>query len=80
MIKIRLQRKGKKHLSIYSIVVANIKSPRNGKIIQKLGYYNSMNKIIKIKKNKILKWIKNGAQLTNIIKYILKKKKIKYLN
>ncbi|WGH26044.1 MAG: 30S ribosomal protein S16 [Candidatus Shikimatogenerans bostrichidophilus] len=74
MIKIRLQRKGKKHYAIYSIVVANNKSPRNGKIIKKLGYYNPHNKKLYINKKETLKWIKNGAKITNTVKYIIKKK------
>ncbi|WGH28073.1 MAG: 30S ribosomal protein S16 [Candidatus Shikimatogenerans bostrichidophilus] len=73
MIKIRLQRKGKKHYSLYSIVVANTKSSRNGKIIEKLGNYNPHNKNIKINKKKIKKWIKNGAKISNTVKYIIKK-------
>ncbi|WGH27072.1 MAG: 30S ribosomal protein S16 [Candidatus Shikimatogenerans bostrichidophilus] len=74
MIKIRLQKKGKKHFTIFSIVVANIKSPRDGKIIQKLGYYNPHKKIIKINKKNFIKWFKNGAKLTNTVKYLIKKK------
>ncbi|BDT61565.1 MAG: 30S ribosomal protein S16 [Flavobacteriales endosymbiont of Rhyzopertha dominica] len=75
MLKIRLQRKGKKHLPIYNIVVANSKSPRDGKIIIKLGYYNPIKNIINININTTIKWLKNGAIPTNTVKYIIKKSK-----
>ncbi|WGH25679.1 MAG: 30S ribosomal protein S16 [Candidatus Shikimatogenerans bostrichidophilus] len=81
MIKIRLQRKGKKHYSIYSIVLADSKKPRDGKIIKKLGIYNpNLNndkKIIIYNKEEIIKYLKNGAQPTKTVKSILKQYKIK---
>ena len=42
MVKIRLQREGKKKAPFYHIVVADSKSPRDGKIIEKIGTYNPM--------------------------------------
>ncbi|WOX79098.1 30S ribosomal protein S16 [Candidatus Shikimatogenerans bostrichidophilus] len=77
MLKIRLQRKGKKHYPIYSIVVTNSDSPRNGKIIEKLGIYNPIKKIININKKKTIKWLNNGARTTNTVNYIIKLKNIK---
>ncbi|XBT18731.1 MAG: 30S ribosomal protein S16 [Candidatus Shikimatogenerans sp. Tcar] len=62
-VRIRLQKKGKKRYKVYRIVVANSKSPRNGKIIYKLGFYNpnlkNNNIILNIKKT--IFWIKLGA-------------------
>ncbi|WGH24951.1 MAG: 30S ribosomal protein S16 [Candidatus Shikimatogenerans bostrichidophilus] len=80
MVKIRLQRHGKKHYPVYHIVVSNSKSPRNGKIIKKIGIYNpnifDKTKQIIIKKDNVKelkKWLKVGAQPTKTIKTILKK-------
>ncbi|WGH25133.1 MAG: 30S ribosomal protein S16 [Candidatus Shikimatogenerans bostrichidophilus] len=83
MVKIRLQRHGKKHFPIYHIVVADSRSPRNGKILQKLGLYNpnihEKEKKIKIdNKENIIKWLKKGAKPTKTIKTILKFIKIKF--
>ncbi|MDH3004992.1 MAG: 30S ribosomal protein S16 [Candidatus Shikimatogenerans sp. JK-2022] len=85
MVKIRLQRHGKKHYPIYHIVVADSRCPRDGKIIQKLGIYNPnvndiKNKIYINNKNDIIKWLNKGAKPTKTIRYILRKKNIKYLN
>ncbi|WGH26574.1 MAG: 30S ribosomal protein S16 [Candidatus Shikimatogenerans bostrichidophilus] len=74
MLKIRLQRKGKKHYPIYSIVVTNIKSPRDGKIIKKLGIYNPIKKKIILNKKETKKWLKNGVKYTKTVNYIFKKK------
>ncbi|MDH3004491.1 MAG: 30S ribosomal protein S16 [Candidatus Shikimatogenerans sp. JK-2022] len=83
MVKIRLQRHGKKHYPIYHIVIANSKSPRDGKIIKKIGIYNpnikdNKKKIIINNKNIIINWLKNGAKPTKTIKYIFKLINIKY--
>lgn len=83
MVKIRLQKHGKKHFPIYYIVVTDSRCPRDGKFIEKLGIYNphtnNINKKIIIKNKEIfIKWLNRGAQPTKTIKYILKQ--IKYLN
>ncbi|MDH3004696.1 MAG: 30S ribosomal protein S16 [Candidatus Shikimatogenerans sp. JK-2022] len=81
MVKIRLQRHGKKQYAFYYIVIANSKSPRDGKFIKKIGYYNPNLKgwenKIKINITDTLYWLKKGAQPTKTIKSILKHKKIK---
>ena len=60
MVKIRLQRQGKKKAPFYHIVVADSKSPRDGKIIEQLGTYNPMTDpaTIVLDKEKVEKWIK----------------------
>ncbi|WGH25316.1 MAG: 30S ribosomal protein S16 [Candidatus Shikimatogenerans bostrichidophilus] len=83
MVKIRLQRHGKKHYPIYHIVVADSRSPRNGKIIQKIGLYNpnineKKNKIKIYNKENIINWLKKGAKPTKTIKTILKFINIKF--
>ena len=64
MVKIRLQRQGKKKAPFYHIVVADSRSPRDGKIIEKLGTYDPMTDpaTIVLDNEKVEKWIKNGAK------------------
>ena len=68
MVKIRLQRQGKKKAPFYQIVVA-----RDGKIIEQLGTYNPMTEpaTICIDKEKVEKWIKNGAKPTDTVKSLI---------
>ena len=74
MVKIRLQRQGKKKAPFYHIVVADSKSPRDGKIIEKIGTYDPMTKpsTIVLNKEKLEQWIKNGAQPTDTVKSLIK--------
>ena len=62
MVKIRLQRQGKKKAPFYHIVVADSRSPRDGKIIEKIGTYNPMTEpsTIVLDQEKVAQWIKNG--------------------
>ena len=75
MVKIRLQRVGAKKAPFYHIVVADSKSPRDGKIIEQLGTYDPMTNPEKITldKEKVEKWIKNGAKPTDTVKALIKK-------
>ena len=74
MGKIRLQRQGKKKAPFYHIVVADSKSPRDGKIIEQIGTYDPMTKpsTIVLNKEKLEQWIKNGAQPTDTVKSLIK--------
>ena len=75
MVKIRLQRFGKKKAPFYHIVVADSKSPRDGKIIEQLGTYDPMTnpETVVVDKEKVEKWIKNGAKPTDTVKYLIEK-------
>ena len=75
MVKIRLQRVGKKKAPFYHIVVADSKSPRDGKIIEQIGTYDPMTKpsTIVLDNEKVANWIKNGAQPTDTVKAIIEK-------
>ncbi len=77
MVKIRLQRQGKKKNPFYHIVVADSKSPRDGKIIEQLGTYDPMTEpaTIKLDKEKVEKWIKNGAKPTDTVKFLIENAK-----
>ena len=74
MVKIRLQREGKKKAPFYHIVVADSTSPRDGKIIEKIGSYDPMTKpsTIVLNKEKLEQWMKNGAQPTETVKALIK--------
>lgn len=75
MVKIRLQREGKKKAPFYHIVVADSRSPRDGKIIEQIGTYNPMVEPseVKVDKEKVEKWIKNGAKPTDTVKRLIEK-------
>lgn len=74
MVKIRLQRVGKKKAPFYHIVVADSKSPRDGKIVEKIGTYNPMTNpaTVELDNEKVAQWIKNGAQPTDTVKALIK--------
>mgnify|MGYP001122932176 FL=1 len=75
MVKIRLQRVGKKKAPFYHIVVADSKSPRDGKIVEKIGTYNPMTDpaTIVLDNEKVATWIKNGAKPTDTVKALIEK-------
>ena len=75
MVKIRLQRQGKKKAPFYHIVVADSKSPRDGKIIEQIGTYDPMSdpSVLNLDNEKVEKWIKNGAKPTETVKRLIEK-------
>ena len=74
-VKIRLKRMGQKKSPFYRIVVADARSPRDGRFIEEIGYYNPMTepKEIKLDAEKAKKWLANGAQPTETVKVLFKK-------
>ncbi len=72
-VKIRLARKGRKKLAFYHIVVADSRSPRDGRFIEKLGSYNPNTNpaTIELDFDKALGWLQNGAQPTDTCRAIL---------
>lgn len=77
-VKIRLTRRGRKKHAMYDIVVADSKSPRDGKFIEKIGTYdpNTNPASIKLATDKAFEWVMNGAQPTDTVKAILSYKGI----
>ncbi|MBR2342964.1 MAG: 30S ribosomal protein S16 [Clostridia bacterium] len=77
-VKIRLKRLGAKKSPFYRVVVADERSPRDGKFIEEIGYYNPLTDPvdIKINKEKAEKWLANGAQPTETVRTLLKKSEI----
>ena len=74
-VKMRLRRMGAKKAPFYRVIVADSRSPRDGRFIEELGYYNPLTNPaeIKIDAEKAKKWIDNGAQPTETVKSLLKK-------
>lgn len=74
-VKIRLRRMGAKRSPFYRVVVADSKSPRDGKFIEEIGTYDPMKEPaeVHIDVEKAQQWIKNGAQPTDTAKALLKK-------
>lgn len=68
-VKIRLKRMGQKKRPFYRVVVADSRSPRDGKFIEEIGTYNPVSepKEFKINNEKAKQWIKNGAKPTSIV-------------
>ena len=73
MVKIRLQRQGAKKAPFYHIVVADSRSPRDGKIVEKIGTYDPMTNpaTIVLDNEKVAEWIKNGAKPTDTVKKLI---------
>ena len=74
MVKIRLRRMGAKKAPFYRIVVADARSPRDGRCIEEIGTYNPLTQpaTINVDVEKAQNWIKNGAQPTDTVRSLLK--------
>jgi small subunit ribosomal protein S16 len=74
-VKIRLKRMGAKKSPFYRVVVADARSPRDGRFIEALGHYDSTTEpaIIKIDEEKALAWLQKGAQPTDTVKDLFSK-------
>ncbi len=74
-VKMRLRRMGAKKAPFYRVIVADERSPRDGKFIEEIGYYNPLTNPaeVKIDAEKAEKWLNNGAQPTETVKSLLKK-------
>ena len=75
MVKIRLRRMGAKKAPFYRVVVADSRSPRDGRCIEEIGTYNPLTDpaVITVDAEKAQNWIKNGAQPTDTVRGLLKK-------
>ena len=74
-VKMRLTRMGAKKAPFYRVIVADRRSPRDGRFIDEIGYYNPLTNPVEIKidAEKAKKWLGNGAQPTETVKSLLKK-------
>ena len=74
MVKIRLRRMGAKKAPFYRIIVADSRSPRDGRCIEEIGTYNPLTEpaTVTVDAEKAQTWIKNGAQPTDTVRGLLK--------
>ena len=75
MVKLRLKRIGAKKAPFYRIVVADSRSPRDGRFIEEIGTYDPLKEpsVIQVDAERALEWIRTGAQPTDTVKVLLKK-------
>ena len=73
-VKIRLKRMGQKKAPFYRIIVADSRSPRDGRFIEEIGYYDPTKDpaVIKVNEELAKKWLSNGAQPTETVGKLLK--------
>ena len=74
MVKMRLRRMGSKGAPFYRIVVADSRSPRDGRFIEEIGYYDPTKNpsVVKVDQELAQKWLSQGAQATDTVKKLLK--------
>jgi small subunit ribosomal protein S16 len=72
-VKIRLTRRGRKKLALYDIVVADARSPRDGKFIEKIGSYNpgTHPATVVLDETRAFKWVMDGAEPTDTVRHLL---------
>lgn len=77
-VKIRLKRMGSKRKPFYRIVVADSRSPRDGRFIEEIGFYNPIVEPVQVKidEESVLKWLSNGAQPSDTVRNILSREGI----
>ena len=77
-VKIRLKRMGAKKSPYYRIVVADSRSPRDGRFIETIGHYDSTKQpaVVDIDEAKAIAWLDNGAQPTDTVKSLFSKQGI----
>ncbi|MFH1791985.1 MAG: 30S ribosomal protein S16 [Candidatus Omnitrophota bacterium] len=77
-VVLRLKRFGTKKVPFWRIVAADNRSPRDGRFIEELGYYDTKKdpSEVKLKRERILYWLKNGAQPSETVRSLLKREKV----
>jgi small subunit ribosomal protein S16 len=80
--KIRLQRRGKRGMPFYHIVIADGRAPRDGRFIEKLGTYNPLSKPVEIELDfdRAIDWLQKGAQPSDTVRSLLSFKGVIYKN
>ncbi|MFQ5900329.1 MAG: 30S ribosomal protein S16 [Thermodesulfobacteriota bacterium] len=79
-VKIRLTRMGRKKKPFYRIVAADSESPRDGRFLEILGTYDPLKDPaeVKLSEDKVAEWLKKGAQPTETVRNLLKKKGVTF--
>ncbi len=75
MVKIRLKRMGAHKKPFYRVVVADSRTPRDGRFIEEIGYFNPMTEpnVIQINDERAKDWLSKGAQPTEVVRDLFKK-------
>ncbi len=75
MLRIRLSRVGKKKQPSYRIVVADVRAPRDGSVVDQVGHYNPLTDppTIVVNQDKVKHWLSVGAQPTETVGHILQR-------
>ena len=75
MLKIRLTRRGAKNAPFYRLVAAESSSPRDGRFVENLGYYDPTKdpEVVKLHEDRILHWLSKGAQPTDTARSLLRR-------
>lgn len=77
MVKIRLKRFGRKNHAFWRINAVDHRAPRDGKVIEELGYYDPCNKDVAkqvvVNKARVEHWVKTGAQPSDTVKKLIKR-------
>ena len=80
MVTIRMQRGGRTHNPIYTIVAADSRNPRDGRFLEKLGKYlpksEDGKELVDVKAESIKAWIDKGATMSDSVRTLLKRNKI----
>lgn len=75
MVRIRLKRMGAHKAPFYRVVVSEARSPRDGRFIEEIGFYNPLTQpaVVNIDEEKALKWLQNGAQASDTVRSLFSK-------
>ena len=75
MVKIRMKRFGTKNRLQWRVVVSAVNTPRDGRFIEEIGYYDPLpaNEKFEVKKDRLDYWVKKGAQMTPTLKSLIKR-------
>lgn len=76
MLKLRLQRRGKRNYATYRVVVADQRAPIKGKFLADVGFYNPHTSEFKVEAEKVKKWLGNGAQASATVHNLLVENKV----
>ncbi|MBW3602477.1 MAG: 30S ribosomal protein S16 [Actinobacteria bacterium] len=73
-VRMRLRREGKKKQPFYRVVVADARSPRDGRFIEDIGFYQPLSEPsgVRIDRERALYWLRNGVQPTNQVAHLLR--------
>lgn len=80
MVTIRLSRGGAKKRPFYHLVATDSRSPRDGRYIERLGFYNplatSTEEVLRVDAGRMKHWLSNGAQASERVQYLIKEHKV----